>query len=324
MQHIAGGSPRGACDTAASVSSPPLAAAPAAASPEHRTGLCYGLAAYGWWGVMPIYFKLLAAVPPLELLAHRVIWAMGLLLLLARQQKALGQVLEALRTPRTLGLLAASTALIAVNWGLYIWAIVTGRILEGSLGYFINPLVNVALGVLVLRETLPRALVVAIGLAGCGVAWLTIAAGRPPWIALSLAFSFALYGLLRKTAPVGAVTGLAVETLLLTPLAVGYALWMHDQGRLVFGAAGTGVTLALVAAGPITAIPLLFFTGAARRLPLSTLGFLQYLAPSLQLLLGVFVYGEPFPLVRAVGFGFIWSGLAVFVVYTLRKTRGRA
>lgn len=304
--------------------SAPTSSAPAAAAAEHRSGLIYGLAAYGWWGVMPIYFKVLSAVPPLEMLSHRVIWAMGLLLLLARQQQALGQVWEALRTPRTLLLLASSTALIAVNWGLYIWAIVSGRILEGSLGYFINPLVNVALGVLVLRERLPRALVIAIGLAGGGVLWLTVAAGQPPWIALALAFSFALYGLLRKTAPVGAVTGLAVETLLLTPLALGYVLFMHDAGRLAFTGGGTGQMILLVAAGPITAIPLLFFTGAARRLPLSTLGFLQYIAPSLQLLLGVFIYGEPFPLWRIVGFGFIWSGLAVFVAYSLRKVHRRA
>jgi chloramphenicol-sensitive protein RarD len=200
--------------------------------------------------------------------------------------------------------------------------VVHGRILEGSLGYFINPLVNVLLGVVVLKERLERPVLAAVLMAAAGVAWLTLQVGHPPWVSLTLAVSFGLYGLLRKLVPVGAVTGLTVETLLLTPLGVAYLLWARAAGRLTFLSGKPGLDLLLVLAGPITALPLLLFTEAARRLPLSTLGFLQYVSPTLQLLIAVFVYREPFTAARGVAFAFIWAALVLFAAHTLR--RGRA
>jgi chloramphenicol-sensitive protein RarD len=219
---------------------------------------------------------------------------------------------------RTLGMLAAASVLIAVNWLVYIWAVVQGRVMEGSLGYFINPLVNVALGVAFLGEQLQRPVKIAVALAALGVGWLTVGLGHPPWISLALAFSFGSYGLLRKIVPVGAVLGLCVETLLLAPFALGTLAWLGIQGRLAFGSGDLRLDGLLILAGPITALPLLLFAAAARRLPLSTLGFVQYLSPTLQLLLAVLVFGEPLDAARAGAFVFIWLGLAVFTLYTLR------
>ena len=279
------------------------------------------MAAYGLWGFMPLYIKAVRAVPLLEVLCHRVVWALVLLLPLVWRQGELGSVLVAVRRPRTLAILATSALAIALNWLVYIWAVVHGRLLEGSLGYYINPLVNVLLGVVVLGERLDRPVRVAVGIAAVGVAWLTLRLGQPPWIALALAASFGLYGLMRKLAPVGALAGLAIETALLMPLAGGYLVWAMLTGRSAFLAGSPTLSLLLLLAGPVTAIPLLFFAGAARRLPLSTMGFLQYLSPTLQFLLAVLVYGEPFDGSRAVAFGFIWTALAVFAVYSARRGR---
>jgi chloramphenicol-sensitive protein RarD len=287
----------------------------------HARGLAFALGAYGCWGFLPIYFKLVAAAPPLELLAHRVLWALGLLVGLGWLQGGLREVREALRPGRTLALLAATTVLIAVNWLAYIWAVVNGRILEGSLGYFINPLVNVVLGVVVLKERLERPALVAVLVAATGVAWLTLQVGHPPWISITLALSFGLYGLLRKLVPVGAVTGLTVETLLLTPLAAGYLAWARQEGVLTFLARGRTHDLLLALAGPLTAVPLLLFTGAARRLPLTTLGLMQYLSPTLQLLVAVLLYHEPFTPARGVAFACIWAALAIFAVHSWRRGR---
>jgi chloramphenicol-sensitive protein RarD len=286
---------------------------------ERGLGLLFGLGAYSIWGFLPIYFKVAAAASPIEMLAHRVVWALVLLIGLSWQQGLLGEVRAALRPGRTFALLVASTVLIAINWLVYIWAVVNGLILEGSLGYFINPLVNVLLGVIVLKERLERPVVVAVLVAAAGVAWLTFQVGHPPWVALTLAVSFGLYGLLRKLAPVGAVTGLTVETLLLAPLAVAYLLWAWATGRATFLSGSTARDLLLVLAGPLTAVPLLLFTGAARRLPLSTLAFLQYLSPTLQFLVAVFLYREPFTAARGVAFACIWAGLVIFAVYSLRR-----
>ena len=286
---------------------------------RRTAGLLAGIGAYGTWGVIPGYFKAVSAAPPLELLAHRVVWALVLLLLLLKRQGLLSEFREALRPGRTLAMLSASTVLIAVNWLVYIWAVVGGRVLEGSLGYFINPLVNVVLGVLVLKEKLERPVVLAVAMAGLGVAWLTLSVGHPPWVSLTLAFSFGSYGLLRKVCPVGAVVGLAVETLLLFPFALGYLAWARGSGRLAFLAGDLGLDVLLVLAGPVTAIPLLLFTAAARRLPLSTLGFIQYLSPTLQFLLAVFLWGEPLGPERAVAFACIWAGLLIFTVHSLRR-----
>jgi chloramphenicol-sensitive protein RarD len=284
-------------------------------------GLAYGVAAYGLWGFMPLYIKAVRAVPLLEVLCHRVVWALVLLLPLVWRQGELGSVLVAVRRPRTLAILATSTLAIAVNWLVYIWAVVHGRLLEGSLGYYINPLVNVLLGVVVLGERLDRPVRVAVAIAAVGVAWLTVGMGTPPWIALALAASFGLYGLMRKLAPVGALAGLVIETAFLMPLAGGYLVWAMLTGRSAFLAGNPTLSLLLLLAGPVTAIPLLCFAGAARRLPLSTMGFLQYLSPTLQFLLAVLLYGEPFDRSRAVAFGFIWTALAVFAVYNARHGR---
>lgn len=242
-----------------------------------------------------------------------------MLLAVGAWQGRLGELREALRSRRTLAFLFGTTALIAVNWLVYIWAVVNGRIVEGSLGYFITPLVNVLLGVVVLKEHLERPVVVALLLAAAGVFWLTLESGRPPWVSLSLAASWGLYGLLRKLVRVGAVAGLTVETALLLPLALAYFVVAERRGVLAFGSGSGGLDVLLVLAGPITAIPLLLFAGAARRLPLTNLGFLQYLSPTLQFLLATLVYREPFTAVQAVAFGLIWAALLVFAVHTLRR-----
>ena len=286
---------------------------------QHGLGLLYGFLAYGLWGVFPVYFKALAGVSAVEVLAHRVTWAFPMLAALVLRERHGRDIVRALTTRRTLLTLLATTALIAINWLVYIYSVATGRILESSLGYFINPLVNVAMGVVLLHERLTVAKRVAVALAGAGVLWLTLGVGALPWISLTLAFSFATYGLLRKLVPVGALVGLTIETMLLFPAAVAWLAWAETHGTAAFLQRGVRMDLLLVLAGPLTAIPLLWFTGAARRLPLSTLGFLQYLAPSLQFLLAVFVYGEPLDGARLVAFGLIWAALAVFAYSTLRE-----
>ena len=281
-------------------------------------GLAAGAAAYVLWGIFPIYFKALAFAPPVEILAHRVVWGLIVLGPVILAQGLGGEVREALRPGRGLLLLAASAFLIATNWLVYIFAVVNGRILEGSLGYFINPLVSVLLGVLILGERLDRPAWLAVAFAAAGVLYVTMAAGQLPWISLAVAVSFGGYGMLRKIAPVGAVAGLAVETLLLFPLALGYLAFAGHAGILALGADGRGRDLLLALAGPLTVFPLLLFTGAARRLPLSLLGLLQYLTPTLQFGVGVLVYGEPLSRSRAIGFGCIWIGLAIFVARSVR------
>lgn len=286
-----------------------------------RRGLLYGIAAYGSWGFMPVYIKAVRTVPILEVLSHRVFWAFLLLLALCWRRGELPTIRTALRSRRTLALLCGSTTAIAVNWLGYIGAVVQGQVLEASLGYFINPLVNVLFGVAILGEKLDRPVRIAVAIAGAGVLWMTFRAGHVPWIALTLATSFGLYGLLRKLAPVGGLAGLTIETGLLSPLAGGFIAWQVAGGRSGFLAGSVKTDLLLLMAGPITAVPLLFFAGAARRLPLSTLGFLQYLSPSLQFLLAVFAYREPLDSARLAAFGFIWTALLIFGVYTARHTR---
>lgn len=215
--------------------------------------------------------------------------------------------------------MAASGTAIAANWLVYIWAVLTGRILEASLGYFITPLVSVLLGIAVFKERLARPLVLATGLAALGVGWLTFQAGQLPWIALALALLFGSYGMLRKIAPVGAVVGLTVETLLLLLPACGFLIWSHAADRLAFLSGGHGRDALLVLSGPITAVPLLLFAAAARRLPLSTLGFLQYLSPTIQFFLAVLVYGEPLTRARIGAFVCIWVGLAIFLTQSMRE-----
>jgi len=286
---------------------------------ERRTGLAYGLAAYGAWGVFPIYLKAVRTVPILEVLCHRVVWALAILLVLTGVRGELRAVADALRHRRALLVLSGSTVFIALNWLVYIYSVTHDRILESSLGYYINPLISVLLGVVLLRERLEPLMKAAALLAAAGVVWLAIGLGQLPWISLVLAFSFGLYGLLRKIAPVGALIGLTVETLLLAPLAAGYLVWAEARGRATFLSGRWGIDVLLLLAGPVTAIPLLCFAAAARRLPLSTIGFMQYISPTLQFLLAVTVYGEPFDRARAGAFACIWAAVALFAFDSVRR-----
>jgi chloramphenicol-sensitive protein RarD len=286
---------------------------------ERRLGLLYGLAAYGSWGVLPIYLKAVKTVPVVEVLCHRVVWALAVLLVVIAARGEMRTVAAALRNRRALLVLSASTVLIAINWLVYIYSVTYARILESSLGYYINPLVSVLFGIVLLGERLTPLMKAAVITAAAGVAWMAIDLGQLPWISLVLAFSFGLYGLLRKIAPVGALIGLTVETLLLAPFCAAYLGWSMTHGRSGFLNGGPGIRTLLLLAGPVTAIPLLCFAAAARRLPLSTMGFLQYLSPTLQFLLAVAVYGEKFSRGRAGAFACIWVAVAIFAVDSVRR-----
>ena len=275
-------------------------------------GVVYAALAFIWWGLFPLYFRIVSAVPPTEILAHRIVWSLVFLLgLLAfrRQWAWLGQVL---RQPKVLAAFTASALLLAGNWLTYLWAVNNGHLIDASLGYFINPLVNVLLGYTVLHERPRRAQWLALSLAGLGVVWLTIAAGRPPWIALVLASTFGAYGLLRKVAVLGPLEGLALETILLSPLAVLALAVLAWQGSASFPTDSAVTNLWLMGFGPITAAPLLLFAAGARRLPLMTLGLLQYLGPTLQFAIGIWIFREPFTATRGIGFGLIWLALLLY------------
>lgn len=291
---------------------------------QARVGVCYGVAAYTWWGVVAIYFKAVAHVNPFEVLAHRVIGAALLLGLFMRVQGKWTAAFEALRNRRTVFTLLGSTALIAVNWFVFIWAVANNHLMEASLGYFINPLVNVFLGFVVLKERLRAWQWVSVALAASGVSYLTYAMGALPLIALVLAGSFAMYGLLRKTVGVDALTGLTFETTLLWPLAVGFVVWLEVRGNLAFAHVSRRTDVLLSIGGIVTAAPLLWFSNAARRLRLSTLGFLQYIAPSMQFMLAVLIFGEPFERMHAISFGLIWAGLTAFSIESIVASRRRA
>ncbi len=284
------------------------------------TGLLFALAAYASWGVNPLYWRLLTGVSPVEILAHRVAWSLGLVTAMVFALGGRDDLLRALRDRRTRAMLAASSVLIGINWVAYIAAIQTNRLSESSLGYFINPLVNVALGVAVFRERLRPAQRVSIGLALVGVAILVASSAVFPWIALVLASTFATYGLLRKLAAVPSAVGLLVETLVLAPLALVYLGRLAASHEGAF-ALGPGTLALLALSGPVTALPLVWFARAARSLPMSTLGIVQYVSPTLQFLLAVFVFGEPMPAARWAAFGFIWLALGLFSVDFVRASR---
>lgn len=288
---------------------------------DTRKGVVYGIAAYGIWGLVPIYFKAVMEVPALEVLAHRVVWSVAMLVPLVLILGKFSEVRQALRNRKTLLVLLLTTVLIATNWFLFIWAVATNRVLDASLGYFINPLVNVVLGVLFLGERLSRPAAVAVVLAGAGVAVQVVMIGALPWIALALALSFGFYGLLRKTASVGSMVGLTIETSILMPVAVIYLAWARKTGGLYLGTGELATDGLLVLAGVVTTLPLLFFTSAARRLPLATLGFLQYLAPSGQFLLAVLAYGEALSPAHLATFGCIWLALAIFTADQIKRSR---
>ena len=277
--------------------------------------------AFTWWGLFPLYFRLVPNVPAAEVLSHRVVWCAVLLAIVLawRGQWAwLGQVV---RSPRVLGAFTASALLIAANWVTYIWSVNNGHVIDGSLGYFINPLVNVLLGTVFLGERPRPWQWAAVGLAAVGVAWLTWQAGHLPWIALVLAGTFGAYGLLRKVASLGALEGLALETLLLSPLALAALAWYSAHGTASFPAPGWVVNLWLIGLGPITAVPLLLFASGARKLSLTTLGLLQYIGPTIQFALGVWVFGEAAPWQRLIGFACIWLALALYSAEGWHRSR---
>lgn len=293
---------------------------------EVRRGTLYGAAAYLLWGVFPLYFPLLRPAGAIEILLHRVVWSLAVCLVLVVVLRTWREVRAVLHSPRALGMLAVAAAVIAVNWGTYIYGVNSGQVVQASLGYFINPIVTVALGVLVLGERLRRAQWVAIAIGAVAVVVLTIDYGGPPWIALTLAFSFGVYGLVKNRVGrgVGALTSLTVETAVLAPVALVVLLWLGASGSSTFTTEGASHALLLVTTGLVTAVPLLFFASAARRVPLTTIGLLQYLAPVLQFTIGVLVFRETMPPSRWAGFALVWTALVVLTADTLRSSRARA
>ncbi|MFF5108394.1 EamA family transporter RarD [Streptosporangium sp. NPDC000509] len=286
--------------------------------PETRRGVLYGIAAYSMWGLFPLYWPLLKPSTALEILAHRIAWSLVAVVAILAVRRHWSWFRALLRTPRKLGLLVLAAAIITVNWGLYIYAVNSGNVVEGALGYFINPLVSVLFGVFLLKERLRRWQWVAVGLGTVAVVILAFDYGRPPWIALVLAASFGTYGLVKKTAGVGAAESMTVETLVLLLPALGYLVYLEQQGTSTFGNAGAGHALLLAGAGVVTAVPLLCFTASAIRIPLTTIGLLQYIAPLLQFLCGVFVMREVMPPSRWLGFCVIWLALSIFTWDSLR------
>lgn len=284
--------------------------------PSDRSATARGALAaatcYLVWGLVPLYWKRLASVDALELIAHRHVWSLVFVGAIVILQRGIADVRAALSGPRAVCINLVSAILLTGNWLVYVWGVNTGHVVEASLGYFLVPLVNVASGRFVLHEHLRRLQWLAIACAAIGVTLLVFQLGRPPWIALALAATWGGYSLMRKKSPLGALTGLTVETLLLAPLAIGFLVWRQHSGEGALGRVGPGMTLLILSAGVITAIPLILFAYAARRIRLSTLGLLQYLTPSVQFALGVWVYREPFPRERILCFAFIWAGLALY------------
>ncbi len=290
-----------------------------------RRGLLAALSAYALWGVFPLYWALLATVPALQIIAHRVLWCVVFVLLYLSLRGLLPKLREAFADRRLIRLLLLSATLIGLNWAVYIWAVTHERVVEASLGYFINPLVSVVLAVLVVGERLRRVQWAAVALAALGVIWLSTRHEGVPWIALVLAFSFGFYGLVRRYAVIDAIPGLAVENLLLLPLAVGWLLWAQLAGDAAFLQQPLWKDGLLVFGGALTALPLIGFAYGARRIPLSLIGLLQYVAPTLQLLCGVLLLGEAFVADQAMGFGMIWIGLAIYAADGWRHAQlGRA
>jgi len=298
-----------ASPTASGPSGPPPSSPPGAGA-----GLAAGISAFLLWGLFPVYWKLFVGLPPLELIAHRITWTMVFLLIVVPLRGRWGDYLRALRTPRQLGLYAISGTLLAVNWLTFVYAVLTDRILDASLGYFLTPLVNVLLGMVVLRERLRPMQWAAIGLATSGVLVQIAQLGRLPWIALVLAATFGIYGLLRKRGALGSLTGLAVETTVLTPIALGFIGFLQLGGGTVIPSAPWGEQMVLALSGVVTATPLLLFATAARSLRLATVGLLQYIGPTVQFVIGVVVYAEPFTGPVVASFILIWIGLALYTV----------
>ncbi|MFE9173151.1 EamA family transporter RarD [Streptomyces kebangsaanensis] len=291
---------------------------------ERHTGMLNGIAAYGMWGLVPLFWPLLKPAGAVEILAQRMVWSLVFVaaaLLVVRRWAWVG---ELLRQPRRLGLVVVAAAVITVNWGVYIWSVNSGHVVEASLGYFINPLVTIAMGVLLLKERLRPVQWTAVGVGAAAVVVLTIGYGRPPWISLCLAFSFATYGLVKKKVNLGGVESLAAETAVQFLPALTYLLWLSAQGRSTFAAEGAGHAALLAATGIVTALPMVCFGAAAIRVPLSTLGLLQYLAPVFQFLLGVVYFHESMPAERWAGFALVWLALTLLTWDGLRTARRAA
>jgi chloramphenicol-sensitive protein RarD len=279
-----------------------------------KRGPLLAAGAYLIWGVLPIYWHALADVPAQEILIHRILWSFGVVVLLLALRRQWRWLSDGLRHPAVFRVFLVTAVLLAVNWLIYLWANNNGHIVETSLGYFITPLVSVVLGLLVLRERMRSGQWVSVGIAALGVLFLVLTAGGTLWISLALALSFGFYGLLRKTARLGSLEGLTVEMAILFLPAMAYLLWLFGQGEAAFGAASVTTSALLAFSGVVTAVPLLLFASGARLVPLTTLGLLQYIAPTMQFSIGVFLYHEPFDTVRLVGFSIVWFALAVYWV----------
>ena len=290
---------------------------------QARAGFLYGLAAYSLWGVMPVYFKWLKAVPSIDIVAHRIVWSLIVLIALVTFARAWDQIRAAVRSRKAMGMLFVTAILIGTNWLLYVYAINSGHILAGSLGYYLNPLANILLGRFILKERLTKVQWAAVAIAAAGIAVLAAGALGTLWISLTLCFSFATYGLLRKIIHVDSLAGLTVETGLLFPIALGWLLLGGSEGRPMLGGGGSETAL-LMAAGIVSTVPLLCFTAAARRLAYSTVGMLQFIAPTFQFLLAVAVYGEPFTTAHAIAFGCIWTALLLYVSAIVHDIRLRS
>jgi chloramphenicol-sensitive protein RarD len=284
-------------------------------------GFTAAAAAFAIWGVFPLYFHSLRQISPFQVIAHRIVWSCMFVLVWTALRGELSTLRAILVNRSVVWRLAVTATLITINWVVYVWAVMNGHVVESSLGYFINPLVNVLLGVALLSERLTRARWTAVALAATGVAYLTMVAGSPPWIALTLAFSFGVYGLIRKVVKVESLPGLATETLVLLPFAVVYLLWCESAGTGALGHAGPAIAALLIGSGPLTAIALFLFAYGARLLPYSTVGVLQYIAPTLQLACGVFAFHERFERTRALGFALIWTALLIYAGESLWLSR---
>ena len=281
---------------------------------QQSKGAWYAALAYAIWGFFPIYWKFLSRVSALQLTCHRIVWSCVVLLILIARSNEWRTLSVAIQSPRVVAIYTVAAIVIAVNWLIFVWAVSVGQIVQISLGYFINPLLSVVLGVVFFRERLRQLQWISVGLAFAGVLYLTIAVGAPPWIALSLAVSFGTYGLMKKIAPLSAVQGLALETAILFPPAAAYLIASELAGTGAFLHSGLVRDLLMFAAGPVTTFPLLLFAAGVRRIPLSLVGMLQYINPTMQALIAVFIYHEPFTRVQLLGFGLVWMALALFAV----------
>lgn len=284
-------------------------------------GFIYGIAAYMLWGFLPLYWKLLDQLPATEILAHRILWSFVFMCVILSFNGQFKGCIQVLKNRSNIVRILCATILITINWGLYIWAVTSDRILESSMGYYMNPLIVVVLGVVILKEKLNIWQVVSLIMAAIGVCIITISYGRIPWVSLMLALSFALYGLIKKTIPVGSTIGLGLETAFLTPFVLAYIMIRQVSGIGALGTISTATTIILMGSGVATALPLLWFSKGAKRIPLSSIGFLQYISPTISLLLGVFVYKEQFTQTHMLSFGFIWCGLIIYSISQVNQMR---